>query len=244
MPGGRDVSTDQTQNLAGLLADKEPSADLRIGIITAIGTTPARKVQTDQTDAAWLARDQDTQLLVGDRVWMVRQKSTFIVAGRLSGSPSGTICKRKLSAQVVTSSTTLVNDTDLAWPLLAGTYRIELFVHASSPSDVPDLRSAWTFVGGTIGSNGRSVFGPGVNTTAAEGQSAGSVSRASGHGFATAVQIGLDAGLSASVLHEDMLVTVTVPGTLQWQWAQGASNANATTVSTASRMYVTPTQVF
>jgi len=238
------VSIDQTQDLAGLLAEKEPTADLRIGVITAIDTGAARKVRTDQTDLAWLARDQDSQLLVGDRVWMVKQKSTWIVGGRLSGIPSGTICKRKLASQGVTSSTTLVNDTDLAWPLSIGTYRIELFAHCSSPSDVPDLRTAWAFTGGTISSNGRSVMGPGENTTAAEGQSAGSVSRASGHGFATAVRIGLDAGLAASVLHEDMLVTVTAAGTLQWQWAQGASNANTTTVSTASRMYVTPTQVF
>ena len=234
---------DKTRDLASRLTDSDPTADLRIGVITEIDTGPAKKVRTDQTGLAWIARSQDVQLLVGDRVWMIRQASTWIVGGRLSGIPSGTICKRKLTSQAVTSSTTLVNDTDLAWLLSPGAYRIELFAHASSPSDVPDLRSAWAF-SGTLAGNGRSVMGPGVNTTAAEGQSAGSVSRSSGHGFATAVQIGLDAGLAASVLHEDLLVTVTVAGTLQWQWAQGTSNANATTVSTASRMYVTPTQVF
>ena len=239
------MSKASTQDLAGHLTKKDPAADLRIGVITAIDTGASKKVRTDQTDLAWIARSQDVQLLVGDRVWMVRQASTWIVAGRLSGIPSGTFCKRKLNSQAIANAT-LANDTDLAVALAIGTYRIELFAHYSSASDVADLRSAWAVTGGgTMGSNGRSTMGPGSVTTATEGQSSGSVFRSSGHGFATAIVVGTDSGLAAGVLHEDMLLAVTVAGTLQWQWAQGTTSAgNPTTVSTASRMYVTPTQVF
>lgn len=226
-------------DLADALSTKDPTTTMRIGVITEIDTTSAAKVRTDQTGTAWIARSQDIRLAVDDRVWMLQQNGVFIVGGRLSVPLSRPIVKRKANTQVVTSSATPVNDTDLWAVLEPGTYRLQLIVHYSSPSDVADIRSLWDF-SGTFSSGGRSCFGPGQITTAAAGTAAGSVSRSSGHGFTTAIVYGTDAGLTACALQEDVLLEVETVGTLQWMWAQGTSNANATTVSVASRLYITP----
>jgi len=236
---------DETLNLAVHLTKDDPSAELRIGVITAIDTGSAKKVRTDQTDLAWIARSQDAQLLVGDRVWMLRQGSTWLVGGRLSGIPSTPYVKRKNPIQTVTNSATAVNDTSLAVDLPVGAHRVQLFAHFSCPSAAADLRSQWAITGGGVmASQGRSCFGPGSASTAVDGSSTNSVARASGHNIGTAVIYGADAGLDASVLSEDILMLVTTAGTLQWQWAQGtATSGVTTTVSTASRVFVTPIQM-
>lgn len=65
------------------------AAKVRIAVITGIDNAVGRRVQTDQTGTAWIARSEDTFLGVGDRVWLLQQGSTFIVGGRLSGEPGG-----------------------------------------------------------------------------------------------------------------------------------------------------------
>lgn len=76
-----------------LLADKmteaEPAVHLRIAVVTAIEATGSRRLKTDQTDDAWLNRDKDSAFAVGDRVWLLKQGSVFLVGGRLSGEPAG-----------------------------------------------------------------------------------------------------------------------------------------------------------
>lgn len=232
-------------DLAGHLADPgDPTAMLRVGVITEIAATADRKVRTDQTDTAWLARDQDTRLAVGDRVWMVKQGSTFLVAGRLNSGLTEPVVKRKTSGnQSVTSSATPVNDTDIFYALPIGTYRVELFAHFESTSVTPDLRSMWSF-SGTVASGGRTCLGPGVATTAVDGSATTSVMRSTGHGFATEITYGTDAaGASPGTLREDLLLIVTVAGTLRWMWAQGTSNAAATIVSAATRLYISPVRI-
>lgn len=229
-----------TKDLAQALTENpDPSGSLRIGVITAIGTDPARRVKTDQTGTAWLNRDQDIALALDDRVWMIKQGATFLVCGRLSGVLSQPVVRRKTSNETRASTTTSADDNSLAYPLVAGNlYRIQLFVAYSASSVTPDIRSKWAFSGST-GSN-RSCFGPGAATTATEGQSAGSVMRASVQGFATDTLYGTDAGLGTGAIYEDLLLTPTISGVLQWQWAQGTSDAAGVTVTTASRMYITP----
>lgn len=228
---------DQTRDLATKLVESDPSAALRIAIITEIDTTVAQKVRTDQTGTAWIARSQDVRLAVDDRVWLVQQGSTFLVAGRLSGVPSGPYVKRKAVAQVVTSSIVPVDDDHMFAPLEIGTYRVQLFAHFSSDSVTPDLRSQWATTG-TITAGGRSCIGPATNST----DIAGSIVRASAHNLTTTVAYGCYDGVT-SALYEDLLIIVTDPGVLQWQWAQNVSNANAVSVSIASRLYVTPVTV-
>lgn len=226
-------------DLASALSQKDPKTTMRIGVITEIDTTLSAKVRTDQTGTAWIARSEDARLAVGDRVWMLQQNGVFIVGGRLSGSPGRPLVKRKANTQTVTSSTTPVNDTDLSAVLGPGTYRLQLFAHYSAASETSDIRSLWDF-SGDFSTSGRSCVGPGQITTAGAGTAAGSVTRSSGHGFATAIIYGTDAGLASCVLHEDIVLIVDTVGTLHWQWAQGTSNANGTTVSVASRLYITP----
>jgi microcystin-dependent protein len=80
-------------DIVGQLADKmteaEPSVQLRIGVVTAIESTGSRRLKTDQTDDTWLNCDKDSAFAIGDRVWMMKQKSVFLVGGRLSGEPAG-----------------------------------------------------------------------------------------------------------------------------------------------------------
>lgn len=82
--------TDTVGQLANALTEAEPSVFLRIAVVTAIEATGSRRLQTDQTDTAWLNRDKDSTFQVGDRVWLLKQGSVFLVGGRLSGEPSGT----------------------------------------------------------------------------------------------------------------------------------------------------------
>jgi hypothetical protein len=238
MPGGYDMSV---KDLAEALTGKDPKATLRIGVVTDIDLTEAAKVRTDQTGLAWIARAEDVRLAVDDRVVMLQQGGTFVVVGRLSGSPGRPMVKRKANTQIVTSSVTPVNDTDLWMVLNPGSYRINLYAHYSSAAEAADIRSLWDF-NGSFTSGGRSCVGPGQITTAAGGTAAGSVTRSSGHGSSTAVVYGTDAGLTSGVLVEDFLIDVESQGTLRWQWAQGTSSASGTTVSVASRMYITPLQ--
>lgn len=70
------------------------SASLRMGNITAIESSGTFRVKTDATGAAWLSRDRDTILTVGDKVWIIKQGSVWLVGGRLSGgqaTPVGTV---------------------------------------------------------------------------------------------------------------------------------------------------------
>jgi predicted NAD/FAD-dependent oxidoreductase len=240
MQGGDSMKT-PVADLASALSQKDPTTTMRIGVITEIDTTLAGKVRTDQTGTAWIARSEDARLEVDDRVWMLQQNGVFIVGGRLSGSPGRPFVKRKATTQMATSSITAVNDTDLWCVLGPGIYRAQLWVHYSSPSESSDIRSQWDFTGDYT-SGGRSCFGPGQITTAVAGTAAASVLRASGHGATTAVIYGTDAGLTTGVLHEDLLLEVDTVGTLNWKWAQGFSNVNTTTVSVASRLYITPVE--
>lgn len=70
------------------------SASLRMGTITEVETSGSFRVRTSATATAWLSRDRDTVLAVGDKVWMIRQGSVWLVGGRLSGgqaTPVGTV---------------------------------------------------------------------------------------------------------------------------------------------------------
>lgn len=78
--------------LSGVVAqikDGPKYAEIRIGIVTAIDTASGARLQTDATSEAWVNRSEDLAVAVGDRVWLLKQGAAYIVAGRLSGEPSG-----------------------------------------------------------------------------------------------------------------------------------------------------------
>lgn len=138
---------------------------------------------------------------------------------------------KKPGTETVTSSTTVQNDDDFVWVLPPGTYRVEAFLHAGGAT-AGDIKTAWTF-SGTLGASGRSCVGPQVGTADVGVTSM----RSSGHVITTEVPYGTDATL-ATVIHEDLFLEVTASGTLRLQWAQVASSGTGTTLSGASRVYV------
>lgn len=80
--------------LASEIADDDPRATLRIARVTAVESVAPFRVQTDSTLSAWLSRDADTMLKVGDKVWILQQGGVWLVGGRLNGgaaTPVGVI---------------------------------------------------------------------------------------------------------------------------------------------------------
>lgn len=142
----------------------------------------------------------------------------------------------KTVSQNVTSSTVLVNDNSLFAALPVGVWRVELFMHYNGDT-TGDIQVGWTTTG-TITSLGRSVLAPGRTFTTIT-DAAVCI-----QGLALAT-VGIY-GASAATAHlkEDLLLDVSVTGTLQLQWAQNTSSATALTVSTASRMIITEVEAF
>lgn len=134
----------------------------------------------------------------------------------------------KAGAESVTSSTTYQDDDDLAVTLPVGVWRVQVFLSASGLS-AAGLKTQWTTTG-TITGIGRLCHGPAETATPASGD-ARMVSTGLGNSMIY--------GLTSAGVYEDLLVEVTVSGVLQLQWAQNASNGTATTLSTASRMFIT-----
>lgn len=146
---------------------------------------------------------------------------------------------KKAAAQSVTSSATVVDDTDLQTTLVPGTFRIEAFLHASGAA-AGDIKTTWTFAG-TASDSSRSCFGPGVNTTNVEAAVTAAttvgVNRSSTHFITTEVSYGVD-GTNTSAIHEDLYLVISAGGILKLRWAQNTSNGTASTLSVASRLYV------
>lgn len=145
---------------------------------------------------------------------------------------------RKTADESVTSSATLQNDNELSIPIpAAGTYEIEVSLLVTSAANAAgDIRVGATFPAGTM-----VMAVDGLDNSLASG-TAGTGTR-----FAATITSGVDPGvaLGASTAmtyaHVKFLFVATASGTFQFQWAQGASNANATTVKTNS--YLTMKQV-
>ncbi len=147
---------------------------------------------------------------------------------------------KKALAETVTTNTTLQDDDDLVVALVPGTYRVELFMHAIATSLSGDVKVAWAF-SGTLATQGRSCFGPSINTTDVSGTATAAttvgVVRSSAQTLTTAVSYGSDTS-NTSAIHEDLFLEVTVAGTLKLQWAQVAASGNVqSTIGT--RWYIT-----
>ncbi|MFG2002291.1 hypothetical protein ACGFNU_24375 [Spirillospora sp. NPDC048911] len=137
----------------------------------------------------------------------------------------------KTSDQVVTNSVVLVDDTQLALPLVGGaSYRGRLVLYYSA-EDTGDLDYAWAVPAGTIGRRG--LIGPdptsgvGVSLIAAQSRVSGS--------FATEFTLG-GADAVHRVAIENILITPGVSGNLQLRFAQGtaAAGTNATVLANSN----------
>lgn len=142
----------------------------------------------------------------------------------------------KSTNQTVTSSTTLVNDSELFLDLVAGhTYRISLNVIGGGAT-AGDIKIGWT-TSGTMSMVGtRLCTGPGVSTAT----TADTTARVSAFGtLTTAFAYGTDSTLQSGI-NEEFLLTVTANGRLTMQWAQNASSGTASTVGAGSWLMATP----
>lgn len=132
---------------------------------------------------------------------------------------------RKASAQSVTSSTTLVDDDELSFPVGANetwVVNLYLFIDGATSGDIKAT------VVGPSGSSGRSsVIGSGSNATTFENTTFNNQSNALG----TAPPAGTLGTGNITVVHMAAAVVVGgTPGDIVLQWAQNASSGTATRV--------------
>lgn len=143
---------------------------------------------------------------------------------------------RKTADESVTSSAVLQNDDQLLYAIpAAGTYVIDLWLQVTSAANAAgDIGIAFTYPTGTI-----TTFVFGADTTLASAHASSSVevrsdAFTSGTLFAT-----FGASTAGTSIYVHAVLVATASGTLQLQWAQQASNVNATTVKAGSHMSVT-----
>lgn len=132
-----------------------------------------------------------------------------------------------------TTSSTLLDDAELALPVAAGgIYRIRFVIYASSASATPDLKTAWDAPVGASGS--KFVQGP-TDTAANFISRTNTTMRASGHQIATAITYQLDT--AAVGIEEEGIVTIgSTAGNIRLQIAQNTANATGTIIQAASYM--------
>jgi hypothetical protein len=134
---------------------------------------------------------------------------------------------RKTADESVTSSATLQNDNELSIAIpAAGTYEITLNLRLqSAASSAGDFAPGATFPAGTM------IMSIDGLDTSIGAVSNGVITRRS-EAITSGVDPGLDIGCSSAptLARITFLFIATASGTFQFQWAQSASNANATTV--------------
>ncbi len=136
----------------------------------------------------------------------------------------------KTSTQTVTSSTTLVNDTELLFPVAAnGMYVVEFVVYFAS-LQAAGFKTAWSVPAGTSGN--KFVAGPG-SANAVESSANTTEMRWAIHGSSTTVSYTdprNSTGLQSFVIERATLTVGATAGNVQFQWAQNVSNATGTIV--------------
>lgn len=142
---------------------------------------------------------------------------------------------RKTSDTARTSTATLANDPELALAIGgAGSYTFDVYCLITSAANAAgDIQFGFTYPSGTL------YWGAmGLDETLASG-SAGQMRAKSDTDAASPTTSSFPFGASTTVdtlvwIHG--LLVATGSGTLQFQWAQAASNANSTTLKTGSHL--------
>lgn len=207
----------------------------RLEILPPASSSAAIYVNTASGYTGYLLR----LLLNGTEKFAVDKDGNLTVAGIGQRQP-----KRRTSDATKTSTTTLATDTQLTFTVDAnGVYDLDGFLKYSGPGD---FQMGWTYPSGTLGE----WSGIGNGTTVASANGSGGtqtdVSTSWGYTLRTeATDIGSArtyGGVGTSVFTVHIKGTIRVGatgGTFALQWAQGASNATATTLYTDSRLSLT-----
>ena len=135
---------------------------------------------------------------------------------------------RKSSDQTVTSSTTLVNDTQLKFAVAANeTYIFQAWLYTYAADGTPDIKTTFTGPAGStvLWSSSQVIFNASGATTLTVVAPGGTV----GDFF-------VDANLRAIQLYGTILNGSTA-GDVQLQWAQNTSSANGTSVKAGSSIF-------
>jgi hypothetical protein len=185
----------------------------------------------------------DDNLIVGAGLTVISNLSastTVSVGGTLSANGGLTVVGkgqqsyvRKAATTGRASTTTLADDPHLTFSLAAsGVYELRAYLAAAGAA-AGDFKTAWNVTGAASGGSHttRSTHGP---TTAVTDSTAATALRTSRHSLATAAAYGVD-GTNTSAIQEQMVLDTTPgSGTVTLQWAQNASSATSTTLSTDS----------
>ena len=132
------------------------------------------------------------------------------------------------------STTTLADDPHITFSLAAsGVYQLDCYFTAAGAA-AGDIKVAWTATGaasGAMSSHSRGCMGPALAVTDATDTNV----RFDRRNWNTSVSYGVD-GTVTSHIHEEGLVDNSVggSGSFTLQWAQNASNATSTTLSTGT----------
>jgi hypothetical protein len=135
---------------------------------------------------------------------------------------------RKSSDQTVTSSTTLVNDSQLKFAVAANeTYIFETWLYTFAADGTPDIKVTFTGPSGStvLWSSSQVIFNAAAATTLTSVNPGG-----------TSADLFVDANNRAIQLYGTILNGATA-GDVQLQWAQNTSSANGTSVKAGSYIY-------
>lgn len=138
---------------------------------------------------------------------------------------------RKTADESVTSSTVPQNDNELLIAIpAAGTFLIEVTLMVTSAANAAgDFRIAATFPTGTM-----YMFTNGADSTLASASAGPSEHRAQAITSGVDPALAFGASTTGTTIAAKFLLVATASGTFTLQWAQAASNANATTVRAGS----------
>lgn len=135
---------------------------------------------------------------------------------------------RKSSDQTVTSSTTLVNDSQLKFAVAANeTYIFQAWLYTYAADGTPDIKVTFTGPSGStvLWSSSQVIFNAAAATTLTSVNTGG-----------TSADLFVDANNRAIQLYGTILNGATA-GDVQLQWAQNTSSANGTSVKAGSSIF-------
>jgi hypothetical protein len=148
----------------------------------------------------------------------------------------------KTADQSVTSSTTLVNDTHLTLTVAASasyTFELMLMAQSAGGSAAGDFKAGFTFPAAAschfMGTGPNNADLPGSSSSNSNGEW---IARNNATSGSSTIPYGMS-GIPIGIRMTGLLITGANSGSLRLQWAQGASDANATTLLTGSFMRMT-----
>lgn len=143
---------------------------------------------------------------------------------------------RKAASESVTSSTTMQNDNDLTFTMVAGAvYEVQLSLSVQGSAS-GDVKTGWSVPADATGGT-KFVHGPASVLSTAFTSREDTAASVSTHGYTVAKTYHIEA--NAVAILEWGLISSATGGTFTLQWAQSTPNATATVMNQASYLRYT-----